>query len=144
MDIPSNLLKNSIKEGNVYYFASTKINSSEPHYYVCIKKTDNDILIMSCCTSKYDTSYKYIQRNNLPLETLVYLDPQKNSFLSTKTYINCNSYIDFTIDDFLSKYTRGEIKLKGEINKDDYHQIVNGLIISPDIEEELKETLRTL
>lgn len=141
MEIPSDLILQSIEDGNVYYFVSERIKSTEPHYYICIKKGD-DILILCCCTSTYTTSLKYIQRNNLPDETLIHLDPRNNPYLTTNTFVNCNTYFDYTKEDFLAKYNRGEIKFKGHVHNEDYQKILNGLLISPEVEEEIKDILK--
>lgn len=142
MEISDDLLLSGISDGNVYYFVSEKILSSEPHFYICIKKGLNDVLIMTCCSSTYETALKYIRRNGLPEETLVHLHPENNPYLRKHTFVNCNNAFEFTKEDFIGKYKRGEIAFKGEIHPDDYKKIMEGLLISPDIEEEIKDVLK--
>ena len=94
MKLPVELFLSSVEEKKVYYFASNKINSIEPHHYICIKRTDNDLLILSCCTSKFETIAKFVETRSLPPSTLVYIKPSNQNPFTLDTYINCNNTID--------------------------------------------------
>jgi len=144
MDIPDDILIKSISDGDVYYFSSTKIQSNEPHNFICVKKGNNDILVMACCSSKYETSLKYIKRQGISEDTLVYLDPAINTYLKKHTFVNCNNAFPFTKQEFLAKYRKNEIKFKGKVDSEDYDKIKNGLLISPDVEEEIKDIIRSI
>lgn len=51
MKIPIAFFIDGIQTGKVYYFSSTKISTEIPHYFICTKKTTQDLLILVCCTS---------------------------------------------------------------------------------------------
>lgn len=142
MKLPTDLFLSSISEKKVYYFSTNKINTQDPHYFICIKRTNNDILIMSCCTSQYDTVRHYVENSNLPYETLVWITPldESNPF-NKNTYINCNYPISFTVDEFRSKYESDSVTFSGEISNSHYNQILIGLHSSPMIDLETKELL---
>jgi hypothetical protein len=139
MDLPSNLINSVIKDKAVFYLRTNKINSGEPHYFIVISNIDNKIIALSCCTSQYDTILKYIKRNKYPDNTIADIDYNSYDFLKTPTFINCNSKIEFDYDDFVKMHLKDE---KGEINDEDYEKIVDGMLISPDIEEEFKVKLK--
>lgn len=71
------LFSNTAKERDVFYFSTDKIKSEEPHYFICIKKTDNDVLIFSCGTTQWEKRMKYIEAKGMSLATLVYINPKK-------------------------------------------------------------------
>ena len=133
-----------IKEREVYYFSSTKIATSVPHHYICIKRTDNDVLILSLCTSKFDTIRKYVEIRKLPFETLVYIPSNSKDNISPfplDTYINCNDTHSYTIEEFKKMFDSGLISVTGEISDEYYEQIIIGLHKSPLIDRNTKNIL---
>lgn len=139
MNLPENLINSVIKDKAVFYLRTNKISSNEPHYFIVISNIDNKIIALSCCTTKYETILKYITRNKYPETTIADIDYNSYDFLKTPTFINCNSKIEFDYDDFVQKHLKDQ---KGEINEADYKKIVDGMLISPDIEEEFKIILK--
>ena len=143
MELPSSLINTTlIKEKAVFYFRSEQLSSSEPHNFVVVKNVDNTFIVFSCCTSQYDTIYNYIKRNDYPEETMTSLDYNDYKFLKKPTFINCNSKIEYTYTEFTDLYQNGKIKHKGEISDEDYQAIVNGILLSEDIEEDFKDYFR--
>jgi hypothetical protein len=139
MDLPINLINSVIKEGAVFYFRTNKISSDEPHYFIVISNIDNKIIALSCCTSQYDTILKYIKRNKYPDNTIADIDYNNYVFLKNPTFINCNGKIEFEYNEFVNKHLKDE---KGEVNQNDLKKIIDGMLNSPDIEEEFKEILK--
>lgn len=144
MKIPIESFISSIKEQKIYYFSSDKINVDNPHYFICIKKTEQDILILTCCTSQFETIRRFVETRSLPYETLVWIKPNveddDNPF-NVDTYVNCNFVFEYTIEEFRNMYNSNSISFSGEISMYYYSQIVNGLNLSPLIEEEIKDFL---
>ena len=142
MKVPTDVFLSSISDKKVYYFSSNKINTDVPHYYICLKRSNDDILIMSCCTSQFDTVKKFIESRSLPLETIVWFSHTDTSNPFPKdTYVNCNETKVFTIEEFRSMYNSDSVSFSGEISDNHFHQILTGLHSSPLIEEETKELL---
>jgi hypothetical protein len=143
MELPDILVNTSlIKEKSVFYFSSSKINSTEPHNFILIKRIDESLIVFSCCTTKYDTIYNYILRNNYPEETIASLDYNVHDFLKSPTFINCNSKTEYSYREFVDLYSKGKITYKGEITTEEYDKIVDGMILSDDIEDEIKDYLK--
>lgn len=144
MKLPIKLFTSSIKEQKILYFSSQHLNSDESHYFVCIKRTDNDVLILTCCTSKFDTVRKFVESRHLPNETLVWIKPDpkdsENPF-TIDTYVNCNNVFSYTMEEFQNMYSSNSLSIVGELSLNYYTQIINGLIASPLIEEEIKDCL---
>jgi hypothetical protein len=142
MKVPTDVFLSSISDKKVYYFSSNHINTDTPHHFICLKRSDDDILIMSCCTSQFDTVSKYIETRSLPTETLVWISPKDNSNPFTKdTYVNCNSSFTYTVDEFREMYNSESINYSGEISDNHYQQIISGIHNSPLIDEETKDML---
>lgn len=128
MIIPSSLFINGVKTKEVFYFATNKINTDNPHYFICIKKDESEILLFSCCTTKGSKREEYITKMGISLETLVYIKPgEDGNPFTDETYVDCNKAIPFTIEEFEGLYKNGKIEYKGEINDDYYIQILTGL-----------------
>jgi hypothetical protein len=136
------LFSQTITERDVYYFSTEKINTDDPHYFICIKKSDTDVLIFSCGTTQWEKRLNYIQKKGLSTNTLVYIDPAKaGADFKKETYIDCNKYIPFTVDEF-DKHCRDKgIEYKGVLDEDYYEQILIGLHSSTEIEDAIKEIL---
>jgi hypothetical protein len=142
MQLPTDVFANSIGERKVYYFSNKQLNTTVEHYYVCLNRTKGDILILSCCTSKFETVKKFVEMRNLPYETLVHIKPKPNENpFTVDTYVNCNSYYQFTVEDFVNMYQSNNLTYKGEISLSDYEQLLYGLHASPLIDEDTKELL---
>lgn len=143
MKLPSNIFLAGITEREIFYFASTKINSSEPHHFICIKRTDNDILILACCTSQKDTIERLIKLQNLPYNTIVAISPDAgddNPF-TKDTFVNCNDSFTYTLDEFRAMYESHTITCSGKISEIHYEQILIGIHASTLIDEDTKELI---
>ena len=143
MQLPTNLFLDGIQEKKVYYFSNNDLNTAIPHSYICLKRTPDDLLVLSCCTSKFETIRKFVETRNLPYETLVWLEADDIIF-TKDTYINCNQYFEKTVEEFKDLYENGRIEFRGEISDSHFEQIIYGLIASPLIDEEIKDILPKL
>lgn len=142
MKVPSEVFISAISEKKVYYFSSTKLNTNVPHHYVCIKRSDDDILILTVCTSKLNTIQKFVDSRGLPYETLVWISPaDKENPFTTDTYVNCNESFTYTVEEFKNRYDDESISHSGEISEAHYVQILTGLHSSPLIDGETKEAI---
>lgn len=126
----------------IFYFACPELNTDIPHYFILVTSQPEHIIVLSCCTSQFETVRKLIEVRKLPYETLVYIKSSEPDNPFTKdTYINCNEYFPFTIDEFYDMYTDEEITIIGDLPEVYFEQIILGFKNSPLIEEELKTYL---
>jgi hypothetical protein len=134
------LFADGVAEQQIYYFATAEVEN--PHFYICIKRTDGNILYMSICTSQFETIRKFVETRHLPFETLVFIKPNtadENNPFSKETFVNCNNVFTFTIDELTEKYINGEISYKGQLEDIYYEQLLLGIHASPLVDEEVKE-----
>jgi hypothetical protein len=68
-----------------YLKSSSKLNIDIPHHFICVKRTENDILVLACCTAQFNT----ISNNN-------------DHPFKKETYINCNDCFIYTVREFES------------------------------------------
>lgn len=139
--LPTEFFLTTIEERKVYYFTNHQLNTDIPHYHICIKRKSNDFLILSSCTSKFETVKKFVETRKLPVETLVYLKPSEQNGFIKDTYVNCNEYHIKSMDDFKKMYDTDQIEFRGKISFAHYEQILIGLHESPLIEEEMKDEI---
>lgn len=142
MDIPLNVFLQLLPEKSILYFSRNYKDNPEPHYYILMKK-EHSLLLFSCCTSQFETNFNFIQRRNLPHETLVYIkdDAAENPF-KKDTYVNCNRPELLTFIEFEAIYKKGEVKHKGVLSDEYYDKIVKGILSSPMVETEKKDMFR--
>ncbi len=144
MKVPLESFVSGIAEKKIYYFSTTEINSPSPHHFICIKRTDDDILVMSCCTSQFSTVKNFVESRKLPNETLVWIAPDKNDHnnpFTKDTYVNCNDSFTFTVDEFRERYSNDSVNLSGELSDLHYEQVLIGLHKSPMIDQETKDLI---
>lgn len=144
MEIPFEVFFHHVKEKHVYLMWAEDRGIKGPHYFVCLKLTAKDVLIMSCCTSKRNTVEKFVESRKLPRETMVFITPtdSENPF-TEDTYVNCNECHFFTLTEFEAKYKSRQIKPKNKISDSAYKEILTGILKSPLIDTETKDLLST-
>jgi len=144
MKFPTDVFLSAIDDRKIYYFSTTKINTDSPHHFICLKRTDNDILIMTCCTTQFDTIRKFVESRSLPMETLVWISPDVKDIdnpFTEDTYVNCNNSLTYTIEEFRTMYDSEAVSYSGMISESHYHQILIGIHRSPLIDNETKELI---
>lgn len=140
--VPTQTFIDSISNRKVYYFSSNQISSKVPHYFICIRRTEDDLLFMSCCTSQFDTVRKFVESRSLPFETLVHISPKdENNPFDKDTYINCNDLQTYTVEEFREMYDSNDVDFSGVISENHYEQILTGIHLSPVIEDDIKELI---
>ena len=140
MKLPLPLFLKSIQEKKIYFFRDTSFGVSK-HMHICLKVNGN-VLYFMCCTTKYKTIERFLQKQNIDYSTIVHIakDPT-NCFDETDTYINCNSVYECTSSDFAKAYIKDQISFVGEVSENHYYQILKGIHNSPMVAEFIKESL---
>ncbi len=142
MKLPIEFFLQGIDEKKIYYFSTNKLNTVVPHYFICILKEKNDSIILVCCTSdKEDKRKKRIEMLGLHT-TLIWIKPDNENGLIKDTFVDCNTFFEYSIDDFKVMYETNLIEYKGEISGGHYAQVIQGLLDSPTIPTEIKELLQ--
>ncbi len=132
----------NIQPGNIYYFSSEQLNgNTEPHYFITLKNTEDELIFFSCCTTQMDRRLRFIQKTGSPMSTLVGIEPSNENGLRRESYVDCNNVIQHTHDDISKLFVDGEIEFKGEL-EDDYLQLIYaGINDSILLEAELQDLL---
>ena len=101
---------------DIFYFKNSAISSDEPHYYVCITKTDGGVILLTICTSQEDTIKKYVRFNPLVDEsTIVWI--QKDS----------DEQHPFTKEEFNLLKSQNKIKNKGALSEGKFQEMLDGI-----------------
>jgi hypothetical protein len=144
MKLPLPLFQQGIQAGKIYYFSSAEI-SPIPHFFICIARSENEVVFLVCCTSQFEKRRKFIEMRNLPYSTLVWVKPNEDNSLEKDTFVDCNSApLEYSIENLSHRYDSGNLEFKGEVTASVLEQIKIGLLDSPLIEENLKEALKFL
>ena len=131
------LLKN-LEERHIYFFEPTATIGIPNHCHIFLKKSGEDFLIFSCCTSQQKTMQKLIAINGWSQSTIVKLAPNIQNKLTTDTYINCNSLQIISSDDFFDNFKQGSVTINNaEIDDVSFLAIENGIIQSDLVDESM-------
>jgi hypothetical protein len=136
----SSLFAKSAKEKDVFYFSTNQINNLDPHYFICIQRGLNEVLIFTCCTTQKDKREKYFQQNNYDLKSLVHIAPTTENGLKQDSYVDCNKYFQVTVAEIQKMHEQKKIECRGEVSDEVYEQLLIGLHASQEIEEEIKKS----
>lgn len=142
ISIPKKFFAKEIKIGNIYLLIKHKLqNTKEPHYHIVVGKSDNELVLFSCCTKRLETILKHINKAGLPSSTVVEILPDKQNKLPKNTYINCNKVIPYTIDELYDLSENGHIKYHSSIPEDKLKELRTGINDSPNVENEFKDII---
>jgi len=141
MKLPSDLFINSIAPRKIYYFKSDRLNTEVTHYFICLSRGDDQMVILVCSTSQFEKRKTFIESRNLPHSTLVWIEPTKENGFRVDSFVDCNSYFDYTIDELKNIYESNGLEYKGELSKSKFQEILIGLHDSPLIEDYIKDLI---
>jgi len=129
----------SIDKGKIYYFKSNKlVSTNQPHYFIVIANPSDELIIFVCCTSQFDKRARFIELNNIPLSTLVWLKPNDENGLKKDSYIDCNSFFKYSKAELIQMYNQNQIEFIGYISDSKLKEIHQGILDSPLIVNEIK------
>ncbi len=132
----------SIDKGKIYYFKSDKlVNTTQPHYFIVIATPSDDLFILTCCTSQFEKRARFIKINSIPMSTLVWIKPTEENGLKKDTYVDCNSYLQFSKSELIKMYETNQIEFVGYIIDSKLEEIRQGIKDSPLIITEMKEII---
>ena len=133
----------SIDKGKIYYFKSNKlVSTTQPHYFIVIANPTDNLILFVCCTSQFDKRARFIELNDIPLSTLVWLKPNGENGLKKDIYVDCNSYFKYSKAELIQMYDQNQIEFIGYIPDSKLEEIKQGVIDSPLIVNEIKEFLK--
>lgn len=142
----SDLYFDIAKSRDIFYFENANISSSEPHYYVCINKTDGGVILLTICTSQEETIRKYVRLNTLVDEsTIVWIKTGYDDLhpFTKDTFINCNNVFEFTKEEFNNLKSQNKITTKGVLAEGKFQEMLDGIHSSNILAEELKAIIPT-
>lgn len=135
----------TVKARAILNFPEPILKTPDPHYFICIGLSPDNELVLSCCTSQFETVKNLVERNRYPASTLVYIPKtHADNPFKKDTYINCNEYFQYTMGELWAMYNKGQLSFHGELPLDSFDQILTGFRDSDQIEDELKDTLPTI
>lgn len=141
MKLPIPIFIRGIIPKKIYKFSSNQINTTIPHFFVCVVCIDSDIILVCCTSDKNDKNKRLIEMRDL-YQTLVYIKPNEDeNGLNKDTWINCNKYFNYSFSEFSKMYESNQISIVGEVNDAEFEQIRLALLASPDVDGKLKSNL---
>lgn len=140
MDLPEALLLQGVQEGRVYFFSADSPVGIGGHLHICVRKGDRFIMFV-VCTSQMSTISRLIQLKRMEAATFpCFKKDDINKFDEEFTFINCNVVYECSNAAFVKSLSEKKIiPLDGYIDSSGMAQIVNGLLMSRTITEEIKK-----
>lgn len=146
MELPSTLILSTVSEGNIFFFKKGCIVGIPEHRHICVKKSEDEVLIFTCCTSQEDTMNRLIQYHQLDPVTIPWIKADEtNKLTKDDSFVNCNNVYKISYSEFCDLVNKGIISSTGGTLKDGhFSQIVEGILASKLVEEEIKDYVRTM
>jgi hypothetical protein len=117
-----------------------------PHLYICVKKAPENVLMMVLSTTNHARLQRFVANNGLHPDTIVPIQPnyiENDSPLRKPSWINCNDVYLYTIEEINQFHRGGAITpIQDPLPERYYEQIVNGICLSDNIDEEIKDLFR--
>ena len=133
-----------LQPGQILFFRNPSFPATA-HPHICLLESTGEIILLSSATSQQNTVERFVRYRQLPMNTVVFVNPNNENGLSKDTYINCNNEpFEFAKNDLWKWYSRGQLTVAGVLSPSDLEQIVLGLLDSPLIAGETQDLVRLL
>ena len=123
---------------------SNEVNT--PHLYICVKKAPGNVVVMVISTTNHARVQRFVANNGLHPDTIVAIAPnsiENDSPLKQPSWINCNDVYQYTVDEINHFHKDGAIcPIQAPLPDRYYQQIVNGICLSDNVDEEIKELFK--
>ncbi len=140
--VSGDVFGSTIQPGKIYYFKSEQLtHTSEPHYFIAIAMPNDDIVIFSVLTSQFEKRKRFIELNNFPFSTLVWIKPDDENELKKNSYVDCNTVFKYSKEKLIQMYKENEITFIGHVLDSKFEEIKQGILDSPLITREVKNML---
>jgi len=140
--ISGDVFGNTLSVGKIYLFKSKKlVKTSKPHYFIVISTT-SELIMFTCCTTKFEKRANFIESNNIPKTTLVWIKPDNDNCLPEDSFVDCNSFFQYNRTELVQMYNRNEIQFIGYLQESKIEEIRQGIYDSPLIVDEIKEIIK--
>lgn len=131
----------TISIGSLHYFSYDGLNTTEPHYFLCVAKEEGRICFMLVVTSQVERQMEYFESRALPFESLVPVNPSTENQLTKESCINCRRVHEVPESKLNELNATGGIRPKGRLEENYFQQVVTGMLMSPLIERDLKQRI---
>lgn len=54
VNVGSHIFEDNLEPGRIYFFKNKELTSDAPHFHILIVIPNNDLLILTCCTSQFE------------------------------------------------------------------------------------------
>jgi len=145
IELPANFFVNSIEEKEVILFRASK-ETVDPHFYICIKKTKEDVLMLALSTTQKERILKFVSINNCHPDTIVEIKPNSedsDSVFNKHCYVNCNDVYPYTSEELKTMHDKGLLKPIGILHQKYYEAIVNGICLSQLVDNDFQDLLNS-
>ncbi len=144
MEIPSDVfLQGSIKQGVVYYFKESSFKSDDFHFFVVLNRNPRGdaFIYFVNATSKVEKAYDRITSQQLPEETLVFVQPAEFPEFKKMSVFDCNSITKKHEMELRKLIENGALSIKGEIPKEILLKLLKATKASPLVERRIKKKI---
>ncbi len=142
MEIPASAYGATVTEGKMYFFKSDCPVGVSDHIHVCIKRGDT-VFLFATGSSQVEKAIRRAEVLNYDINTYpVFHSNDINKLTKDQTYIDCNSPIEISHDEFSNLLKNDKIyELTGYFDANSLAIIINGVKRSSVVEQRIKNLL---
>lgn len=143
MDLPIELVGQSVLKGEIYFFKKGCPKGIEEHMHVCVHHADQ-VLIFGTCSSQKNTAIRLAKfRKDDPDTYPFFKKSPTNCFTEDITYVDCNQVFSVTEEEFAEWRKEKKVKLnKGVFNEEELGRLIHGIMISNRVPGEIQDMFK--
>ncbi len=145
MEIPPEIKINyTLEQGYTYYFMEESFSSDDPHYFVILNSNldeADDIYFVNATSQIVKVRDRQSILGRRP-DSYVEVKKEDCSFLTKDSIFDCNSVTKKSKQSLIDKVSNEELGLVGSIDQNILDKIIAGVLLSPLVEERVKQQLR--
>jgi hypothetical protein len=129
--------------GDVFYLKTDKINSPLPHYFICVAKSADEILFLSCVTSQGEKQRAFILKEGLPSNGLVVIEPSPDNDFTKTSFVACyNPLTEIPLEWLKAEVEAGKATRKQSLNEAKLKEIATELARSTRLPVSIQRLIR--
>ncbi len=148
MDLPLELVIENIEDsfvgGKLYLFKNKNYDkNASAHYHIALRAKDSQYLILNMITSKVEKKIRYYTLTNKNLiDSVIQISSDDIALLSKDSCIDCNQPMYVTKEELNALVADGIKYIKTTINKNLKQTIIEAVLSSSMVRDEIKEDLK--
>ena len=142
MELPAELLGQSVEAGEIYFFEDDKLPGVPGHMHACVCHKGT-VLIFGTCSSQKNTAIRLAEYRHDDPRTYPLFEPTDTNKFKKETYIDCNQVFAVSEEDFGSWRLSNKVQIKrGKMDAAEIQRLIDGILLSDRVAGEIQDLFK--